>query len=358
VTHTARPVSLLLAIIASSFFMMSWPTMSRAASHRTRNFLVTAATPELAQESAETAERLRRELAISWLGRELPDWQDKCPIQVNASPQLLAGGVTEFYFDRGRPYRWTMSVQGTRERVLDSVLPHEVLHTIFATHFGGPLPRWADEGACTTVEDISERSKQEKLLYRFLTNNQGIAFNRMFAMRDYPADVLPLYSQGYSLTRFLIALRGRQVFVRFVGEGMRTNDWASAVRRNYEIADLNQLQIQWLAWVRDGGEESQVAAYVKPAKAVTPASSQAATPTPPQAIATSNTPTMVPVPPLELPDVSPTTGTDLASHRADETTLGPSWYERQRDVYRASDPLTRQRRTTETKSSRATIFYR
>ena len=61
-----------------------------------------------------------------------------------------------------------MSIQGSRQRILDSVLPHEVTHTIFASHFRQPLPRWADEGACTTVEHASERAKQEKMLIEFL----------------------------------------------------------------------------------------------------------------------------------------------------------------------------------------------
>ncbi len=33
-----------------------------------------------------------------------------------------------------------MEVIGTPERILDSVLPHEVTHTILATYFGRPLP--------------------------------------------------------------------------------------------------------------------------------------------------------------------------------------------------------------------------
>ena len=53
-------------------------------------------------------------------------------------------------------FGWDMKIQGSEERVLDSVLPHEVTHTIFASHFRQPLPRWADEGACTTVEHVSE----------------------------------------------------------------------------------------------------------------------------------------------------------------------------------------------------------
>ena len=71
-----------------------------------------------------------------------------------------------------------MKIQGSRERILDSVLPHEITHTIFATHFGRPLPRWADEGACTTVEHASEKAKQDKLLIQFLLTDRGIPSTR------------------------------------------------------------------------------------------------------------------------------------------------------------------------------------
>ena len=43
-----------------------------------------------------------------------------------------AGGATSFVFDRGEVFGWKMNIQGSRERILDSVLPHEVTHTIFA----------------------------------------------------------------------------------------------------------------------------------------------------------------------------------------------------------------------------------
>lgn len=223
-----------------------------AASVRTANFLVSAPSPRAAQEIAQMAEHYRSELAKSWLGRELPRWREICPIRATIRPDLGAGGATSFYFQNGEPRGWTMSIQGPHHRILDSVLPHEVLHTIFATHFGRPLPRWADEGACTTVEHVEEKQRQHQMLYEFLTTNRGIAFNRLFAMKEYPSDVFPLYSQGYSLARFLIAQGGRQKFVRYVGEGMQTNDWPGTTRRFYEYDDLSDLQLTWLDWVRKG----------------------------------------------------------------------------------------------------------
>jgi len=225
---------------------------SLGAGHRTENFIVTASSPQLAQQVAETAESLRHNLALDWLGHELPPWRDKCPITVNAGAHLGAGGVTQFMFQNGQPFGWTMSVQGTTERILDSVLPHEITHTVFATHFGRPLPRWADEGASTTVEHTAETSKQDRLLIEFLTTDRGIAFNNMFAMTEYPRDILPLYAQGHSLARFLLAQGGKRKFVDYVGDGMKWNSWTKATQKHYGFQNLSELQVTWLDWVRHG----------------------------------------------------------------------------------------------------------
>jgi hypothetical protein len=255
------------AILAAS-------VLSLGAGHRTQNFLVTAPTPQFAQQVATAAEDYRRTLAVEWLGDELPPWEDPCPIAVNVGPQLGAGGATSFTFIGGRPRGWTMTIQGTPERILDSVLPHEITHTIFATHFGCPLPRWADEGACTTVEHASEKDKQHRLLYEFLTTGRGIAFNQMFAMKDYPPEPLPLYSQGYSLTRFLISQGGQRKFVQYIGDGMKWNNWTRATQQHYGYRSLSDLQVTWVDWVRRGcpaiespraADATQLAAVAEPA---------------------------------------------------------------------------------------------
>lgn len=218
---------------------------------RSEHFIVTAPSETLAREVCVEAERLRKDLAIEWLGRELPPWLGPCPITVRL--QSGAGGATSFMFTpAGEPYGWTMNIFGTPERILDSVLPHEVTHTIFATHFGRPLPRWADEGACTTVEHASERAKQDGFLIKFLHTDQGIPFNQMFRMTEYPDPILPLYSQGYSLTRFLLQQGGKRKFVNYVGDGMATNNWGEATRKHYGFKNLSELQLTWVEWVRSG----------------------------------------------------------------------------------------------------------
>ncbi len=231
-----------------------------AAGYRTANFTVDAPTPQLAKEIGDTAEHWRKVLANEWLGKELPKWSRSCPIKAKVAPRLGAGGATSFVFDRGEVFGWTMNIQGSRERILDSVLPHEVTHTIFASHFREPLPRWADEGACTTVEHRSEIAKQERMLLDFLRTRRGIPFSTMFAMKEYPSDVLPLYAQGHSLSKFLIAQHGKREFLAFLENGLKDENWPRAVEEHYGFDNLLTLQNSWMGWIRQGRPDLQPAA--------------------------------------------------------------------------------------------------
>ena len=171
---------------------------------------------------------------------------------LKSHPNLGAGGATSFVFDRGEVFGWNMKIQGSRERVLDSVLPHEVTHTIFASYFRQPLPRWADEGACTTVEHRSEIAKQERMLIDFLKTGRGIPFSTMFAMKEYPPDVMPLYSQGHSLGPMADRKRGRKAFLEFLADGMQDENWPRAVREALRLRRPVTLQNSWHDWVKQG----------------------------------------------------------------------------------------------------------
>lgn len=235
----------------------------------TENFIVNAPDSRMARDIGRLAEKFRRELSIDWLGYEIPTWKERCPINVQIA--MHAGGETSFAFvengtGKGTPISWRMRIFGPPERILDAVLPHEITHTIFATHFGRPLPRWADEGACTTVEHSSERAKNHRMLIDFLTAkpSRGIPFNRMFIMREYPHDILPLYAQGYSLARFLIHLKGRKQFINYIETGLENEvpgrevrSWDLATNEFYGFENLSELQVQWLDWVGKGSKDTK-----------------------------------------------------------------------------------------------------
>ena len=226
--------------------------VSMGARQRSANFIVETPDPNFALQVSQAAEKYRHDLAIEWLGQAMPNWAQPCLMTVQAGPQLGAGGATTFQFQNGEVFDWRMTIQGSQQRLLDSVLPHEITHMIFASRFRQPLPRWADEGGATTVEHASERNKYRQMLYQFLRTGHGIAFNQMFAMTDYPADIMPLYAQGYSLAEFLIQTGGRREYVEFLGDGLKSEDWPGAVQRHYGVKDLGALQNTWLAWVAQG----------------------------------------------------------------------------------------------------------
>ncbi len=245
--------------------------VSMGARFQGTNFIVETADPQMAARISQAAEQYRHDLALAWIGQTLPNWGQPCTMTVQVSPYLGAGGATTFVFDRGEVFGWRMNIQGSKERVLDSVLPHEITHMIFASYFRRPLPRWADEGGATSVEDISEKQKHREMLVRFLRTGHGIAFGQLFAMTEYPQDVMPLYAEGYSLAEYLIDHGGKKKFVAFLADGMRDGQWPMAVQRHYGAHDLPSLQNEWVGWVAAGFPVPQRDTRVMTASADSPA---------------------------------------------------------------------------------------
>ncbi len=259
--------------------------VSMGASYRSANFIIETANPQMAARISQAAEQFRHDLAIEWLGQAMPNWAQPCIMTVQVAPHLGAGGATTFVFDDGEVFGWRMTIQGSAERVLDSVLPHEITHMVFASYFRRPLPRWADEGGATSVEYIGEKQRHRQMLVQFLRTGRGIAFGQMFAMTEYPQDVMPLYAQGYSLAEFLIARGGRKKFIAFLADGMRDGQWSAAVQRNYNVRDLPALQNTWVAWVGQGFPASPVENNVMTASVQTTATQTPAMITPVVAVA-------------------------------------------------------------------------
>src|SRR4051812_39084013 len=90
----SRPLALLVCVGALG--------SAGNAHHRTDNFHVTAPTAALAREVAAAAERHRKELAVLWLGAEMPRWAEPCAIAVDVTLGGAAGSTTfTFHADGG-----------------------------------------------------------------------------------------------------------------------------------------------------------------------------------------------------------------------------------------------------------------
>jgi hypothetical protein len=242
-----RPILALFAVFACA---ASLP----AATVRTTNFIVTAPTPEIAQQVGQWAEFYRREKAQLWLGQEMPTWPQPCPLQVQVTMDGPSGATTFQYdmdqYRRGVVREQHMQIKGPLDRLIYSVLPHEITHTVFAYYFRCPLPRWADEGGSVLSEDDLERERHDKIVRQFLNSGRQIRLRSLFPMREYPRDVICLYAEGYSVVDYLVKRSDRQKFLQFVAHGM-TYNWDHAARTFYGHNTVEELEEAWLKNLRD-----------------------------------------------------------------------------------------------------------
>jgi len=227
--------------------------VAMGASYVTPNFIVTAPTQEVAEKVGKCAEFHRVALAKQWLGKTMPNWSRPCTVKVKVG-QIGAGGATTFAFDRGEVFGWRMNVQGPLYRILDSVIPHEVSHTVFACHFRRPLPRWADEGAATLAEHSDEMQRQRRTFKQILKQRTRFPLRQLLEMEEYPNAmdrVLTLYAQGFSLADYLVERGGKDRYMRFLEDALKRN-WDQALRKYYGFQNVESLDKRWTGWVMSG----------------------------------------------------------------------------------------------------------
>jgi len=225
------------------------PGSAFSSTAETANFVVSAETAPTAALIAETAEEWRATLSREWLGRDLEDWTEKCVVRVEAARARLSGDTT-YTLIRGDVARWRMALRGPLDRILETLIPHEVLHTVLASHFREAVPRWADEGAALSVEAPHEQDRLWKLQGERLLREPRQRLSELFAMDSYPEDAFELrafYMQGASVTQFLL-MAGKSRFVEFITAG-KANGWERAVPEFYGFEDISVLEAAWTHWL-------------------------------------------------------------------------------------------------------------
>jgi hypothetical protein len=243
--------SIRAALIGVVAMLLLWgfSALVSAAEYRTDNFSVSAPSSELARAVGEAAEHYRDELATAWLGQTIPTWHQPCSVTVRI--QNGAGGATSFAFDRGHVFGWNMTLQGQPQEILDSVLPHEITHTILASHFRRPTPRWASEGASTLAESESDRQRMYQCLKQSFDGRHVVSLRHLFEIREYPNNsdaMLALYSQGFAVTDYLVERNGKSAFLAFL-DVAHQHGWETAAQ-GLGFSSVLDLQRQWVDWLK------------------------------------------------------------------------------------------------------------
>ncbi|QJW93337.1 gluzincin family metallopeptidase [Frigoriglobus tundricola] len=285
---------------------------------RSPNFVVHAPTPMMARVIASEAEFHRRALALKWLGQELPAWSKPCVVRFTVN-HGASGGATTFTFGKnpaGEPVLTSasMELRDSFVQALNSTLPHEIMHTVLASHFGKQLPRWADEGIAVTAESDEEQFNHDVRVRELLNAGRGIRLRALLPMTEYPRDMIVLYAEGHSLARFLASRpavatvlqdfptvgtmfpitgedRHRRL-IAFVQLGTRDNtveSWSKAAKDVYGFNSIDELEEAWMTSLK------------QPPSRVKPKAGQAPVPTKQNAEDNRIPPARLPTEPLPVP---------------------------------------------------------
>jgi hypothetical protein len=82
-----------------------------------------------------------------------------------------------------------------------------------------------------------------------LNAGRGMPLRRLFALKEYPSDVMVLYAQGYSVSKFLVESSDRQTFLNFIGHGMQWG-WEDASKTYYRYRGVDEMEQAWLDSLR------------------------------------------------------------------------------------------------------------
>jgi hypothetical protein len=223
------------------------------ASVRTTNFVVQAQGKDVAELVGQWAEQYRRQKAVLWLGQEMPPWPQPCPLFVNVTGEGPSGATSFAFAPQGGVLDTKMEIQGPLDRLIASVLPHEITHTVFANYFRRPLPRWADEGGCVLMEDDAELDRHDKMTRGILNRNAQFRLRQLFTMQDYPKNgekLACMYAQGFSVAHYLSVIGDQKAWLNFVALGMQ-GDWDRAAQTCYGMNRVEDLEEAWLKHLRD-----------------------------------------------------------------------------------------------------------
>jgi hypothetical protein len=215
------------------------------------NFIVlTPAVPS--QEAAEVfakavlerAEQLRKQIAVEWLGEELPP--SIGPVLLNVSyPDEPDSGLTwaKDHPDRKFHALFLVTVPG---QLPDGILAHEMAHCILATRYPHPhrLPAWVEEGIASRYDDSQRQQIRQKIMNWFVTTGHWPRLSSVLTARGVHSDDQEAYTLSATLVELLLEHGDKKKLLEF-GRLAEQSGLDIALRQCYGIANSAELELLW-----------------------------------------------------------------------------------------------------------------
>jgi hypothetical protein len=209
---------------------------------------VPAQAQRFAELLLERAQSYRSEIAMEWLGEELPAGAGRTTIYVEIS-SVEDVGLT-WAKDSAERRSHTIWLKTSPRLAVGETLKHEVGHAVFATRYPSPnrLPSWVEEGIASGYDDAIRKDARQQLLRSWVRTGHAAQLAQVLESSDLRSFDEYSYAAATSLVNFLMERGERETILRFAEDGQRRG-WTAALRAHYGIQSIDELQSQWEAWL-------------------------------------------------------------------------------------------------------------
>jgi len=237
------------------------------------------------RQTVEAAEALRAKLAEKWLGEDFlagEPWRPKCDVILHTSQasylqaapggqQTVGSSLVEA--ERGRIITRRIDICADRAGWFANALGHELTHVVLADVFpNGNVPHWADEGMAVMADPAEKQNAHFRDLRIAQGSRSTLRVVELMSLAGYPRpeQQAAFYGQSASIVRYLVERDSPERFVNFVRSATRRG-YEQALREDYQIDGLRELETRWARYVQREATRSIVASKdlsSKPAIAV------------------------------------------------------------------------------------------
>ena len=219
--------------------------------------------PQPSQQAAEEfaaallvkAEQFRKQIAVEWFEQELPPSVGQTIVNVSFSGER-GRGLTWAKDHADRKYH-TLYLTGSDRQELESLLAHEMVHVVFATHFPHPnrLPAWLEEGIACRYDDKQRQRTRDEIMKWMARTGNWTRLAKLLSEENIDSHDQTSYAASATVTAMLLSRANKETLFEFA-QAAQEIGWDASLKRYYEIDGVSQLQAEWQAWATASKESS------------------------------------------------------------------------------------------------------